>query len=332
MPALLLLGAPILTCTQTMAAPHRLPSLEALRYFECAARWGSITQAAHELCLTQSAVSQKILALEARLGYPLFQRLPRGLRLSEEGQRLYEGVAAAFDLLRDTLQTLRAEEVEGPLKVRVMPSFATKWLLPRMGAFASHYPGIQLLVDADMTQANFKGDEVDVAVSCEWTDNARLTQLHLFDDVSYPVASPGLVHALDLCEYTDLARALLLQDSMPHANYSTNWDAYFQRVGRHDFRAVAGPAFSRADLVLQAACAGQGVALVRHSLCADDLSAGRLLRPLPGIMTEGPLYLVCPQEFARRPRVAAFIAWMLEQARAHLCERESMLGAVIPLH
>jgi LysR family glycine cleavage system transcriptional activator len=103
-------------------------------------------------------------------------------------------------------------------------------------------------------------------------------------------------------------------------------------VGRHEYRAVAGPAFSRADLVLQAACAGQGVALVRHSLCADDLSAGRLLRPLPGIMTEGPVYLVCPQEFARRPRVAAFIAWMLEQARAHLCERESMLGAVIPLH
>ncbi len=311
-----------------MMDPHRLPSLEALRYFECAARYGSITRAAQELCLTQSAVSQKILTLEDRLGFPLFLRLPRGLRLTEEGLQLLGAVSTAFNLLRDRLQSLCSESMEGPLKVRVMPSFATKWLLPRMASFTNAYPGIQLLIDADMTPANFKGDEVDVAVCCGWTDNARLTQLHLFDDISYPVASPELVHALGLCDYADLARTMLLEDSMPHANYSTNWDAYFQHLDLRDFRRVAGPTFSRADLVLQAACAGQGVALVRHSLCADDMASGRLVRPFKGFMTEGSVYLVCPKEFTERVRVAAFITWMQAQADAHTSQCHSMLGVV----
>lgn len=99
-----------------MSFSHRLPSLEALRYFEVSARYASFTRAAQELCLTQSAVSQKILALESRLGYPLFRRQSRGLRLTDKGQHLFTGVAAAFDLLKDTLSTVQDETIEGTLK------------------------------------------------------------------------------------------------------------------------------------------------------------------------------------------------------------------------
>lgn len=310
----------------TMADPHRLPPLEGLRYFECIARNGSITQAAHELCLTQSAVSQKLLALEQRIGLPLFQRLPRGLRLTEEGEKLFDAVSQALTLLRHSLQTLRTEAPNGTLKVRVMPSFATKWLLPRMNDFSQQNPGIQLLVDADMARANFNADEVDIAVTCEWTDNHRLMHQHLFDDVSYPVASTELVQRLNLHSYADLSKTFLLQDSMPQANYSTNWDMYFQQVGFRPVKSTAGPTFSRADLVLQAAIAGQGVALSRHSLCAEDMLHGRVIRPLEGVMHQGPIYLVYPREFAARHRVAAFMAWIQQHAEMHLQQQRQMLG------
>ncbi len=308
-----------------MSAPHRLPSLEALRYFEVAARYASFTHAAQELCLTQSAVSQKILALEARLGYPLFIRISRGLRLTDKGQSLFTGVSAAFDLLKDTMSTLQDERIEGTLKIRVMPSFATKWLLPRLQRFSALYPHVRLLIDADQMQPNYKGDEVDIAVSCEWVDNARLVQKHLFDDVSYPVISAELQKTVDLHDYADLARTQLLHDSMPNANYSTNWDAFFTKIGRYDIVTSGGSAFSRADLVLQAACAGHGVSLARHSLCAQDVADGRLLKPFPDAMEEGSVYLVCPQEYCERPRVAAFIAWLSEEAVTHINSQQALL-------
>lgn len=309
----------------SMSTSHRLPSLEALRYFEVSARYASFTHAAQELCLTQSAVSQKILALEACLGYPLFLRLSRGLRLTDKGQHLFTGVAAAFDLLKDTLSTVQDEAIEGTLKVRVMPSFATKWLLSRLPRFSAAYPRVRLLIDADMMQPNFKGDEVDVAVTCEWTDNARLMQQHLFDDMSYPVISPELQRTVCLRDYADLARTHLLHDSMPNANYSTNWDAFFTHLGRFDIDTMGGSSFSRADLVIQAACAGQGVSLSRHSLCAQDVAEGRLVRPFTDVIEEGSVYLACPKEYGERPRVAAFMAWIAEEANAYVQCRKTQL-------
>lgn len=311
-----------------MSSSHRLPSLEALRYFEVSARYASFTRAAQELCLTQSAVSQKILALESRLGYPLFLRQSRGLRLTDKGQHLFTGVAAAFNLLKDTLSTVQDETVEGTLKVRVMPSFATKWLLPRLPRFNAAYPRVRLLIDADMVQPNYKGDDVDVAVTCEWTDNARLVQQHLFDDVSYPVISPELQRTVCLQDYTDLARTQLLHDSMPNANYSTNWDAFFTRLGRYDIDTLGGSSFSRADLVIQAACAGQGVSLARHSLCAQDMAEGRLVRPFSDVIEEGSVYLACPKEFSARPRVAAFMAWLAEEASEYVRCRQAQLAPI----
>lgn len=311
-----------------MSFSHRLPSLEALRYFEVSARYASFTRAAQELCLTQSAVSQKILALESRLGYPLFRRQSRGLRLTDKGQHLFTGVAAAFDLLKDTLSTVQDETIEGTLKVRVMPSFATKWLLPRLPRFITAYPRVRLLIDADMMQPNYKGDDVDVAVTCEWTDNARLVQQHLFDDVSYPVISPELQRTVCLHEYTDLTRTQLLHDSMPNANYSTNWDTFFTRLGRYDIDTLGGSSFSRADLVIQAACAGQGVSLARHSLCAQDMAEGRLVRPFPDVIEEGSVYLACPKEYGERPRVAAFMAWLAEEANEYVRCRQAQLGPI----
>jgi LysR family glycine cleavage system transcriptional activator len=112
---------------------------------------------------------------------------------------------------------------------------------------------------------------------------------------------------------------------MPNANYSTNWDAFFTKIGRYDIVTSGGSAFSRADLVIQAACAGHGVSLARHSLCAQDVADGRLLKPFPDAMEEGSVYLVCPQEYCERPRVAAFITWLSEEAVIHINSQQALL-------
>lgn len=327
MPAHRLLESGIpLPCPTAMNPHRRLPPLESLRYFEAAARHGSFTRAAHELCLTQSAVSQKILALEDRLGYRLFERLPRGLRMTVEGEKLFAGVSAAFEQLISTVGTIGNEALEGTIKVRAMPSFATRWLMPRLARFGAAYPQVQLDIDAAITRTDFRAEDVDIAVSCEWTDDARLQQLALFDDLSYPVASPALLASQPLDDYADLANARLLHDSMPHANYSTNWDGFLTRLGRFDVPTRGGSAFSRADMVIQAACAGQGVALARHSLVADEIADGRLLRPFPDVMPEGTVYLVCPRQNAERPRIAAFIGWLQQEAAEHVAARSALLG------
>lgn len=309
-----------------MKRHNTLPPLEGLRYFEAAARQLNFTRAARDLCLTQSAVSQKIQSLEEYLGYPLFYRLPRGLRLTSNGERLYASVVQAFNILNDTLHQIGEESEAGALKLRIMPSFASKWLVPRLASFSERYPHIDLQIDADLTMPDFKNDDVDLAVTPFWVDNRRLSQQHLFDDLIYPVASPSLRARCQLQRYQDLEQVQLLHDSMPQAAYSTNWDAFLAGLGYFDLAVGRGSSYSRADMVLQAACAGQGVALGRHSLCAGDLADGLLCRPFPDVVQDGRVWLTCPKEYLERPRVRAFAGWIQDEVQLHLEERKRLLA------
>lgn len=309
-----------------MNRPKTLPPLEGLRYFEAAARHLNFTRAAGDLYLTQSAVSQKIQSLEDHLGYALFYRLPRGLRLTSNGERLYASVSRAFGILNETLHQIGDETLEGALKLRTMPSFASKWLMPRLASFNRLHPEIDLQIDADLSMPDFNDDGVDLAVTPFWVDNQRLNQQHLFDDLVYPVVSPQLLAQLSLGSYQDLATTYLLHDSMPRAAYSTNWDSFLARLGHFNLELRGGSGYSRADMVLQAASAGQGIALGRHSLCAGDLKAGHLTRPFPDVIQDGQVWLSCPKEYMDRPRVRVFADWLKSEVRQHLDERARMLS------
>ncbi len=149
----------------------------------------------------------------------------------------------AFAILETTLHQTGEETLEGTIKIRVMPSFATKWLLPRLHQFYEQYP-ISLEIDADMTPANFKSDAVDIAITPFWVDDKNLIQRHLFNDVIYPVISPDLLKTRHLRSYSELCGLRLLHDSMPQNAYSTHWRSYFARLGLYDLNVEAGTGFS----------------------------------------------------------------------------------------
>lgn len=148
----------------------------------------------------------------------------------------------AFSILETTLHQTGEETLEGTIKIRVMPSFATKWLLPRLHQFYEQYP-VSLEIDADMTPANFKSDAVDIAITPFWVDDKNLIQRHLFNDVIYPVISPDLMKNRPLKNYSDLCGLRLLHDSMPQNAYSTHWRSYFARLGLYDWMLRLEPAF-----------------------------------------------------------------------------------------
>ncbi len=300
-----------------------LPSLNALRAFEAAARHLSFTRAASELNVTQTAISHQIKGLEEQLGVQLFRRLPRGLLLTEEAQRYAPALRAAFEQISAATEQLCAGGTGGALMLSTVPSFAAKWLVPRLGRFRAAHPEIDLRISASLRLVDFAREDFDVAVRMGRGNYPGLRVDALFGEVMFPVCSPGLLTGpKPLGRPEDLRHHVLLHDvdvfasafsSVPQA-----WRLWLERAGVHDIDVERGPVFEDSAMLLDAAIEGQGVALGRSALVAADLAAGRLVKPfdisLPFELTH---YLVCPEATADRPRIAAFRAWLLAEAKAH---------------
>ena len=300
-----------------------LPSLNALRAFEAAARHLSFTRAASELNVTQTAISHQIKGLEEQLGVQLFRRLPRGLLLTEEAQRYAPALRAAFEQIAAATEQLCASGTGGALMLSTVPSFAAKWLVPRLGRFRAAHPEIDLRISASLRLVDFAREDFDVAVRMGRGNYPGLRVDALFGEVMFPVCSPGLLTGpKPLGRPEDLRHHVLLHDvdvfasafsSVPQA-----WRLWLERAGVHDIDVERGPVFEDSAMLLDAAIEGQGVALGRSALVAADLAAGRLVKPfdisLPFELTH---YLVCPEATADRPRIAAFRAWLLAEAKAH---------------
>jgi LysR family transcriptional regulator, glycine cleavage system transcriptional activator len=291
---------------------ERLPSLNALRAFEAAARNASFTRAARELHVTQSAVSHQVRALEDELGAELFVRLPRALRLTSKGEALARGARDAFARI---VQAAAEVAARPRLCVSVLPSFAACWLLPRLGRFQRAHPEIELRIHASQELADFARDGVDVAIRY---GRGRFPGLHaekLLDDEVFPVCSPRL--AKRLRRPADLARFDLLHDDVRPAAHA-GWPAWLRaaRVRLED--GARGTSFSDAHLMLEAAAAGQGVALARSVLAEADLRSRRIVRPFAvSIRSRYSYFLVWPEGAGVRPEVRAFAEFIrAETAKA----------------
>lgn len=296
---------------------RRLPPLNALRALEAAARRMSFTRAAEELSVTPAAVSHQIRDLEARLGAPLFRRGPQGLEPAEPLRRALPLLIEGFDRLEEAAGRL----APGPraLTVSVAPSFAAKWLVPRLDRFHAAHPGLDLRLQASHALADFAGDGVDVAVRYGAGRYPDLVVRRLMGEAMVPVCAPTLLRrGPPLRAPADLAGHTLLHvDWRGALEMAPSWRMWLRAAGVEDVDPDRGPRFDIESLALEAAAAGQGVALASGAIAAADLASGRLVRAFPGRdETESAFcyWLVHPERKAADPAVAAFIAWALAEA------------------
>lgn len=290
---------------------RRMPSLNALRAFEAAARHESFTKAAEDLNVTQGAISHQVKALEAELGLKLFVREKRSLSLTDPGKAYLEVVRDCFDRLAAGTAHLLQRENAGVLTVSMSPNFAAKWLIHRLGAFAVAEPGIQLRVSASLHHVDFAREDVDIAIRHGEGDWPGLHVTRLCSEELFPVCSPKLTRGRrGLKAPADLGRHTLL-----HSRERNDWAKWLDAAGLGNVPTERGVDFNQMSMALDAAVDGQGVALARSALAAWDLITGRLVCPFgPRLPVPFAYYIVCPKATADRPKVATFRNWLLAQA------------------
>jgi LysR family glycine cleavage system transcriptional activator len=295
---------------------ERLPSLNALRAFEAAARHLSLTRAGSELHVTPAAISHQIKALEADLGVKLLRRSGRAVRLTEAAQAGLPQLREAFDGLAQAARRMRAHAGGRLLTVSVTPSFAATWLVPRLDRFRAAHPEIDLRIDASHRIADFARDGVDVAIRYGAGDYPGLGAVRLFEESIFPVCSPALLEGPQpLREPADLGMHTLLHvDVGPHHGSWPDWRMWLLAAGAGDVDHTRGPRFSEISMALQAAVRGQGLALGSTGLVDDDIAAGRLVWPFDLCMpTDFGYYVVCPEDTAGQANIAALREWLVAE-------------------
>jgi LysR family glycine cleavage system transcriptional activator len=288
--------------------------LNALRAFWAAARHRSFAAAAEELHVTASAVSLQIRQLEDELDFKLFERTPKGLVLTPQGTRLLPGINQAFEHLKGTIASIDAPEPSGAsLSISVAPSFATKWLLPRLGGFLDRHPELAIDVKASIDLTDFARDDVDLAIRYGSGNYPGLSVELLLEDRMFPVCGPEL-----LMRYGQrnpmrvFNEAPLLHDVSADRDPAVpSWKMWLKASGLADIDWRKGPRFNQTALALDAALAGLGIALAPALLVDGDLAAGRLVRlARDELKGDFAYYLVHPADKAHLPALQQFKTWL----------------------
>ncbi|MBM6580586.1 transcriptional regulator GcvA [Microvirga sp. BT689] len=298
---------------------RRLPPLNALRAFEAAARHLSFEKAGDEIAVTASAVGQQVKSLEAWLGRPLFVRQPsRGVVLTPLGERYATSLSDILDRLDEaTAQALRSDR-SNVITVSSMPSFASGWLIPRLGSLKERHPELEVRVSVDTRLTDFAREDVDVVIRFGQGNYPGLRADLLMEEFFFAVCSASLLNdpKRPLREPADLRHHTLIHETVYSIPDYTTWDRWLAAIGVEGVDTSRGPSFPHTYLCLQAAAAGQGVALATSVLIGDYLQAGRLVQPfLHQVKGAYRYYVVCPEATADRPAIAAFRAWLLDEAR-----------------
>ena len=305
---------------------RRLPPLNALRAFEAAARHMNFSRAADELSVTPGAVSQQIQNLEDYIGAALFKRTPKGLLLTDGAQTALPALREAFDRLAEAASLLTAAEDGRRLTVSAAPSFAAKWLVPRLGRFEAAHPEVDVWLSAGLELVDFTSGEVDLAIRYGTGRYPGLEVSRLLGETVSPVVSPRLLEEVPLHDLADLSRHVLLHDGSPDADDSCpDWSMWLAARGIKGVDGTRGPRFNQSSLVIEAAAGGRGVALAKRALAQADLDAGRLVAPIQdATAVDFAYFVVHPKAKGRLPQVKAFVSWITAQAQAH----EEMLRTI----
>jgi LysR family glycine cleavage system transcriptional activator len=300
-----------------MRAPNHL---NALRAFESAARHLSYVRAAEELNVTPAAIGQLVRSLEDTLSVTLFHRATAGparLELTDAARDALGDLQEGFDRLAIAVAKLKSRGARATITVTVPPALAEKWLLKRVERFQSLFPEYDLQVDTNGRIVDFTIDRVDVGIRFGAGRWPGLTAMRLFSDDFFPVCSPSIItDDKPLRGPDDLKHHTLIHDvSMRGERLFPTWSSWLRRAGCTDVNAERGLQINDSAAAYNAAIAGGGVALGRSVLVADDLAAGKLVRPFGEAQSfEFAYYVVHRNEDTVKPAIAAFKGWLFEEA------------------
>jgi LysR family transcriptional regulator, glycine cleavage system transcriptional activator len=298
----------------------KLPPLDLIQGFEAAARTLSFTRAAEELCITQSAVSRQIRALEDHLGVALFERRPRSLALTQQGLALQRTATEVLERLQETANRLRVDAGAPHLTVTTTGGFASLWLIPRLRAFTGLHPEVDVRISATYAVVNLERSLVDVAVRYCKAEEAPAGAVRLFGEELLPVCSPALLAAEPhpLRALADLRHHALLRMDVDGATHM-DWETWLAAQGYPGLKPAASMRFDSYEQTIQAAVGGQGVAMGIGRLVSGLLSSGQLVAPFCASMIGARAYFIIRSALTGdRPQVRAFVDWLVAEAKATL--------------
>lgn len=294
---------------------RKIPSTAALSAFEAAARHQSFTKAADELAVTQSAICRQIGALEDFLGVKLFRRSRRGVVLTEAGVAYARTVTTRLDEVeRDALELMAKGGQGGTLELGVVPTFATKWLLPRLPVFAREHPGITVNLNSRTRPFLFDESGLDAAIHAGESIWPGTEGVFLMHETLVVVCSPALIAPRTTIARGDWQRLTLLQQSTrPYA-----WRNWFTSRGLQVEGDMAGPRLELFSMLAEAAVHGMGLALIPRFLVEDELERGVLIQVVEhAYLSDRSYYLIYPERKSENPALATFRDWLEQQARAY---------------
>ncbi|RXZ43433.1 LysR substrate-binding domain-containing protein [Crenobacter cavernae] len=298
----------------------RLPPLFSLRAFEAAVRTGGFARAAIELALTPNAVAHQVKQLEAWLDVRLFDRHPRGVLPTAAGRDYALAIGELFAQLETATRALKSRHDDRVVTVTAIPSFVSRWLMPRLTTLAERHPEVEVRVLASVQPVDLARGEADVAIRLGQGPYPGLSAEVLIDEDFVAVASAAfLAGKPPLREPAELVerRVPLLHDEIiPEIAAQIDWPRWLRAVGVTPPRRLAGHLFSHTYLTLEAAMAGQGVAIASHATLGDAVRSGLLTVLFDGLSVRGPYryHLLTRPGAEQRPAVAAVCAWLREEA------------------
>lgn len=304
---------------------RNLPSLEPLKGFDAAARHLSFTKAAAELFLTQSAISRQIQTLEEQLGVKLFRRETRRLALTPEGELLHQAAAQMLARFAEVCLALKAARRRPRVTVSAAVGIAALWLVPRLAAFQELEPDVDVRLSADNRMVDLEREDIDLALRYIAPESAPADAALLFDEVVFPVASPGLAATLPaVLDAEALGKLTLLAYESGNRTPWLDWEPWLQGIGLGHARPKAMLHFNQYDQTIRAAEDGRGLALGRGPLVAQLIAEGRL-RPINDARRKiaARAYFLVRAHQPLRPEVERFAAWL--QAEARQTERSPII-------
>lgn len=297
--------------TYITAAMKRIP-VGPLRAFDVAARHLNLSAAAEELNVTHAAVSRQVKQLEQRLGVQLFERLPRGLKLTAHGALLAEGTREAFDRLASAIEDVSLPAVRRKLTISTFASLSARWLMPRVGSFSALFTDVDLQVVTSTRLVDFAREDVDIGIRFGGGHYPGLHVVPLFKPQDIVVASPALLkRGAPLKTFGDLKHYTLLHDDSHRS-----WTRWLDAVGAKDVNPRRGIICGDRNSMLQAALEGQGIALASVVFAANDLAAGRLVRVFDvEVASPFAIWAVCLPRRLNDPVVSGALDWLVREAQ-----------------